>query len=114
MIYQIGKCIGAMAAVLEGEVDGILLGGGMAYSGDLVARLRRACGWIAPVTAYPGEFEMEAMAAGAERVLAAGRRRAATRVSRCGSPPRALPASFGIRGASSAAREGPPFSEGQP
>lgn len=70
MIYQIGKCIGAMAAVLEGEVDGILLGGGMAYSDDLVARLRRACGWIAPVTAYPGEFEMEAMAAGAERVLA--------------------------------------------
>ena len=69
MIYQIGKCIGSMAVVLEGEVDGILLGGGMAHSGDLVERLRRACEWIAPVTAYPGEFEMEAMAAGAVRVL---------------------------------------------
>ena len=69
MIYQIGKCIGSMAVVLEGEVDGILLGGGMAHSDDLVERLRRACEWIAPVTAYPGEFEMEAMASGAERVL---------------------------------------------
>lgn len=69
MIYQIGKCIGSMAVVLEGRVDGILLGGGMAHSDDLVARLRAACEWIAPVTAYPGEFEMEAMAAGAARVL---------------------------------------------
>lgn len=69
MIYQIGKCIGSMAVVLEGRVDGILLGGGMAHSDDLVARLREACEWIAPVTAYPGEFEMEAMAAGAARVL---------------------------------------------
>ena len=50
-------------------MDGILLGGGMAHSDDLVGRLSRACEWIAPVTAYPGEFEMEAMAAGAERVL---------------------------------------------
>jgi len=69
MIYQIGKCIGSMAVVLEGKVDGILLGGGMVHSDDLVARLRTACEWIAPVTAYPGEFEMEAMAAGARRVL---------------------------------------------
>lgn len=69
MIYQIGKCLGSMAVVLEGRVDGILLGGGMAHSDDLVRRLSEACGWIAPVTAYPGEFEMEAMAAGARRVL---------------------------------------------
>ncbi len=65
MIYQIGKAIGSMAVVLEGRVDGILLGGGMAHSEDLVQRLRDTCAWIAPVTAYPGEFEMEAMAAGA-------------------------------------------------
>ncbi len=69
MIYQIGKCIGSMAVVLEGKVDGILLGGGMVHSDDLVERLRRSCAWIAPVSAYPGEFEMEAMVAGAERVL---------------------------------------------
>ena len=69
MIYQIGKAIGSMAVVLEGQVDGILLGGGMAHSEDLAQRLRDTCAWIAPVTAYPGEFEMEAMAAGAQRVL---------------------------------------------
>ncbi len=69
MIYQIEKCIGAMAAVLHGHVDGILLGGGMVHSKDLVAQITEACQWIAPVTAYPGEFEMEAMAAGAVRVM---------------------------------------------
>ena len=69
MIYQIAKGIGSMAAVLEGKVDGILLGGGMVHSKDLVDQLTNYCGWIAPVTAYPGEFEMEAMAAGAIRVL---------------------------------------------
>ena len=69
MIYQIEKCIGSMAAVLHGEIDGILLGGGMVYNEDLVAQITEACSFIAPVTAYPGEFEMEAMAAGAIRVL---------------------------------------------
>ncbi|RGU95971.1 butyrate kinase [Clostridium sp. AF15-17LB] len=69
MIYQIEKCIGSMAAVLHGKIDGILLGGGMVYNEDLVAQIKDACGWIAPVTAYPGEFEMEAMASGAVRVL---------------------------------------------
>ena len=69
MIYQIVKYIGAMACTLEGKVDGILLGGGMVYNRDLVEKITDACRWIAPVTAYPGEFELEAMAAGAIRVL---------------------------------------------
>lgn len=69
MIYQINKCIGSMAAVLHGKVDGILLGGGMVYNKGLVAQIKEACEWIAPVSAYPGEFEMEAMASGAIRVL---------------------------------------------
>lgn len=69
MIYQIEKCIGAMAAALCGQVDGILLGGGMVHSTDLVDQITKACSFLAPVTAYPGEFEMEAMAAGAIRVL---------------------------------------------
>ena len=69
MIYQIEKCIGSMAAALHGQVDGILLGGGMVHNQDLVGQLTDACSFIAPVTAYPGEFEMEAMAAGAIRVL---------------------------------------------
>ena len=69
MIYQIEKAIGSMAAVLHGQVDGILLGGGMVHNKDLVSQITESCGFIAPVTAYPGEFEMEAMAAGAIRVL---------------------------------------------
>lgn len=69
MEYQICREIGAMAAVLGGEVDGILLGGGMVHNKGLVAAIEKRCGWIAPVFAYPGEFELEAMAAGARRVL---------------------------------------------
>lgn len=69
MIYQIIKEIGAMAAVLHGKIDGILLGGGMVHNEQLVSCIREACGFLAPVSAYPGEFEMEAMAAGAIRVL---------------------------------------------
>lgn len=69
MIYQIIKEIGAMAAVLGGKVDGILLGGGMVHNEELVSRIKESCCFIAPITAYPGEFEMEAMAAGAIRIL---------------------------------------------
>ena len=69
MLYQIEKEIGAMASVLAGDVDAILLGGGMVYERRLVEAIEAACSFIAPVTAYPGEFEMEAMAAGAEQVL---------------------------------------------
>jgi butyrate kinase len=69
MVYQIIKQIGSMAAALYGKVDGILLGGGMAHNKGLVQTITEACSFIAPVTAYPGEFEMEAMAAGAERGL---------------------------------------------
>ncbi|HRF47311.1 MAG TPA: butyrate kinase [Anaerolineales bacterium] len=69
MIYQIVKHIGMMSTVLKGQVDGILLGGGLVHNADLVQKIEVACSWIAPVSAYPGEFELEAMAAGAIRVL---------------------------------------------
>lgn len=69
MIYQICKAIGSMAAVLEGRVDGIVLTGGLLRFDDVLAGIKKRCEWIAPVTAYPGEFEQEAMAAGAMRVL---------------------------------------------
>ncbi len=62
MIYQIGKMIGEMAAVLHGQVDGILLTGGYMRFPDLVETLRIMCGWIAPITVYPGEMEQEALA----------------------------------------------------
>ena len=69
MIYQIGKNIGAYAAVLHGNVDAVLLTGGIARDAYLVDKVRGMVEFIAPVVAMPGEFEMEAMAAGALRVL---------------------------------------------
>ena len=69
MLYQIAKWIGAMGAALEGDVDAILLGGGMVREAALEEYIRRTCGFLAPVYAYPGEFEMEAMARGVIRVL---------------------------------------------
>ena len=69
LLYQIIKFIGSMAAALHGKVDGILLGGGMVHNEELAQCITDTCGWIAPVYPYPGEFELEAMAAGAIRVL---------------------------------------------
>ncbi|RJR34471.1 MAG: butyrate kinase [Desulfobacteraceae bacterium] len=69
MIYQIAKNIGAYATVLKGEVDAILLTGGIAHDAYLVDRITERVKYIAPVAAFPGEFEMEALAAGALRVL---------------------------------------------
>lgn len=69
MAYQIAKEAGAMAAVLEGKVDALLLTGGMAYSQRLIARLRASLGFIAPIRVYPGEDELQALAEGVFRVL---------------------------------------------
>lgn len=69
MTYQIGKEAGAMAAALEGRVDAVLLTGGMAHSERVVNGLMRYVEWIAPVTVYPGEDELRALAEGVFRVL---------------------------------------------
>lgn len=69
MIYQVAKETGAMAAVLEGRVDAVLLTGGMAHSDRMIGKLRKYIEWIAPVTVYPGEDELQALAEGVFRVL---------------------------------------------
>ena len=69
MIYQIGKYTGSMAASLHGKVDGIILTGGISHDKYLVEKLKAMIEFIAPVTVMAGEFEMEALAAGALRVL---------------------------------------------
>lgn len=69
MLYQIAKYIGSMAVALQGKVDAILLGGGLVHDQGVVDYIRESCGFLAPVVAYPGEFELEAMAQGAVRVL---------------------------------------------
>ena len=62
MIYQVAKSIGAAATVLCGQVDAILLTGGMAHSDYIISRLRLRIDFLAPVHVYPGEDEMEALA----------------------------------------------------
>ena len=69
MVYQICKEIGAMAAVLYGQVDDIVLTGGLLRFAEIEQTIRERCGFIAPVVAYPGELELEAMAGTALRVL---------------------------------------------
>ena len=61
MIYQICKSIGAMAAVLGGKAEAILLTGGLVRFPDIVDGIRERCSWIAPVSVYPGEVEQEEM-----------------------------------------------------
>lgn len=60
--YQIGKEIGAMAAVLNGEVDAIILTGGMAFEDANIKSIKSMVGFIADVIVYPGEDELKALA----------------------------------------------------
>ena len=69
MVYQTCKLIGEMAAVLCGKVDAILLTGGLVRFADVVEGVKARCGFIAPVCAYPGEMEQEALALPALRAL---------------------------------------------
>ena len=60
--YQIGKEIGAMAAVLNGKVDAIILTGGMAYQDTNIKGISSMVDFIADVVVYPGEDELKALA----------------------------------------------------
>lgn len=70
MAYQISKEIGALATVLEGKVDAIVLTGGIVYDDEfIVPEIRRRVEWIAPVMVYPGGDEMSALAIACETAL---------------------------------------------
>ncbi len=62
MIYQICKQIGAMAVVLRGHVDAVILTGGLMIYDDIYEKIKERCGWIADIYVYPGEREQEALA----------------------------------------------------
>jgi len=68
-IYQVSKDIGAQAAVLKGKVDQIILTGGIAYGEYVTSEIKARTEFIAPVTVYPGEDELLALAEGALRVM---------------------------------------------
>ncbi len=69
MIYHVAKAIASEGAVLFGQVDAILLTGGMAYSDYVIDRLKPRIEYLAPVHVFPGEDEMEALAINALGVL---------------------------------------------
>ncbi len=69
MAYQVAKEIGAMAIVLKGDVDAIVLTGGLAYGTRLIKWLEERVQFIAPIKIVPGEDEMAALLEGALHVL---------------------------------------------
>lgn len=68
-VYQIAKGIGLLSPMFKGELDAIILTGGLAFSSYITEETKAYVGFIAPVIVIPGEFEMEALAKGAYRIL---------------------------------------------
>lgn len=69
MAYQIAKEIGAMAAVLKGEVDKIILTGGVAHNKIVMDYIKERVSFIAPIKVRPGQNEMKALAIHAVKAL---------------------------------------------
>lgn len=69
MAYQVAKAIGEYSVVLDGDVDAILITGGIAYDQAFVQMIEQKVKFIAPVITYPGEDELLALAQGGLRVL---------------------------------------------
>ncbi len=69
MLVQVAKEMGAMAAALGGQVDLQVVTGGIANEERFVKDLEKMVSFIGPFMVIPGEMEMEALAAGALRVL---------------------------------------------
>lgn len=69
MAYQTAKSIAAVTAALKGEVDYIILTGGVAHSKLLTGMIRDYASWVGEILVMPGEDELKALAEGAERIL---------------------------------------------
>ena len=69
MIWHIAKNIAAEGAVLCGNIDAILLTGGMAKSDYIIERLKKRLSYLAPIHVYPGQDEMQALTENALAVL---------------------------------------------
>lgn len=70
-VYNVAKYIGAMATVLKGQVDAVIITGGIARSELICSSIKASVGFIAPVIVYPGENEMAALAENGLMVLSA-------------------------------------------
>ncbi len=69
MAYQVAKIIGEMFTVLKGEVDNILITGGIAYDNWFIEKIKERVDKLAPCAIYPGENEMEALASNGLRAI---------------------------------------------
>lgn len=69
MIYQISKEIASHFAVLEGQVDAIVLTGGIAHNTNMMGMIEKRLGSLAPIIIIPGEGEMQSLAENAYAVL---------------------------------------------
>ena len=69
MVLTAAKQVGACAAVLRGQVDGIVLTGGLAFSTEFIDRIKEYVGFLGPVFVFPGENEMVALAQAGLRVM---------------------------------------------
>ena len=69
MALSVSKCIATLSTTVCGKVDGIILTGGIARSEMFTSMVKERVSFIAPVTIYGGENEMESLAFGALRVL---------------------------------------------
>jgi butyrate kinase len=69
MTYQMAKEAGAMAAALRGEVDAVVITGGMAYNSWLTEMLGEYLSFLGQIMVFPGESELEALVRSVIRVL---------------------------------------------
>jgi len=69
MAYQVAREIGSLAPVVNGDIDGVILTGGIAYSDIFVKKIKERVSYLDPVIVYPGQKEMGALAAGVYRVI---------------------------------------------
>jgi butyrate kinase len=66
---QLAKQIGAAATVLRGKVDSVILTGELVNDEYLRSQIVDRAGWIAPLVAYPGDDELQALVEGVIRVI---------------------------------------------
>lgn len=69
LCHQVAKEIGAAATVLRGEIDAVIITGGLAHSEELRRGIEERTSWIGRIIAVPGEDELQALAEGVLRVL---------------------------------------------
>lgn len=69
MAYQVSKEIGALATVLNGKIDAIILTGGISYDEIFVSYIKERVSFLGEVVVFPGEDELKALNEGVLRVL---------------------------------------------